>query len=86
MDITSHEIIHKLEVFGKACIDLSEQMADSGRPLNRDEASLVRQAMLGWVEDIMEEMKISYMIGSPRIKEDTDRLVILCEAVSDITR
>lgn len=86
MEITTHTIIQNLESFGEACIKLANQLSDSGRPLNRREASLVRQAMLGWVEEIMEEIKVEYMVDSERLTESIERLNAIFEAVHTVTR
>jgi hypothetical protein len=86
MEITPNTIVNNLEQFGQACLDLAAKLTDSGRPLNRQEASLVRQAMLSWVEEIMEEIKVSYMVDSPRLYEASERLHEVFKAVEAITR
>ncbi len=86
MKVTAHTIITNLETFGKSCLELAEQLSDSGRPLTPNEANLVRQAMLGWVEEIMHEIKVEFMVGHGVPDESIDRLREVSHAVYDITR
>ncbi|MHA2265951.1 MAG: hypothetical protein ACXAEN_26455 [Candidatus Thorarchaeota archaeon] len=86
MKVTAHTVINNLETFGKACIELAEQLTDSGRPLTPDEANLVRQAMLGWVDEIMHEIKVLFIVGSIVPDEAIDNLRSVAHAVYDMTR
>jgi hypothetical protein len=85
MKVTQHHIVQQLESLAERCTKLAETLSDSGRPLDHEEVSLVRQAMFGWVKEILVEIQMYYLMGEhERCVMAQDRLGEVMEALTRV--
>lgn len=79
------EIASNLERTGKQLLELSEAITDKGRPLTIGEIKMVKIAMYGTVEGLLEEAGYFYLTGNPQdIASNMERIQEIAVAVNSL--
>lgn len=83
--MSSSDLVLHLQSSAEHMMRLAETISEHGRPLTQEEAKLVRMALFGWVEEVLSEMSINFILG--RMDSLTDgfsTVEMLTAAVQDI--
>lgn len=81
----STDIVQELESTAKFMQELAEAIADKGRPLDHGERRMVRMAMFGRVQGMLDEAGYFFMAGHTQdIGSNMDRIQDICTALDRI--
>lgn len=80
------QIRNQLEYMAGRLMDLAEALSDKGRSLHPEEASLLRQAMFGLVEEHAESVKFQYLMDGRHLMTALEQLRDVIMDVEHLTK